>query len=96
MATQDQVILDFNGSRFVLPAKAGMAVFAALSGADIFRLTTRWERVGEQHEDVMYITPASTQEMPSLRIIGPAQFHVGIENQRVKEEEERKKNAPAT
>jgi hypothetical protein len=94
MALQDQVILDFNGARYVMPAKAGMAVFAALSGADIFRLTTRWERVGERHEDVMYITPASTEELPSLRIMGTVQFHVGIENQRVKEEEERKKNAP--
>jgi len=94
MAVQDQVILDFNGSRFVLPAKAGMAVFAALSGADVFRLNTRWEKVGERHEDVMYITPASTEELPSLRIMGTVQFHVGIENQRVKEEEERKKNAP--
>lgn len=93
MAVQDQVILDFNGSRFVLPAKAGMAVFAALSGADVYRMNTRWERVGERHEDVMYITPATPEELPSLRIIGPAQFHVGIENQRVKEEEERKKNA---
>ena len=94
MAVQDQVILDFNGARYVLPAKAGMAVFAALSGADVYRMNTRWERVGERHEDVMYITPATPEELPSLRIIGPAQFHVGIENQRVKEEEERKKNAP--
>lgn len=93
MAVQDQVILDFDGSRYVMPAKAGMAVFAALSGADIFRLSTRWEQVNERHEDVMYITPATPEELPSLRIMGPVQFHVGIENQRAKEEQERKKNA---
>jgi hypothetical protein len=94
MAVQDQVIISFSGSQYVMPAKVGIALFTALTGADIYKLNTRWERIGERHQDVQYITLVEPHETPALHAIGIAQFHVGIENQRVKEEEERKKNAP--
>jgi hypothetical protein len=93
MAVQDQVIISFNGSQYVMPAKVGIALFTALTGADIYKLNTHWERVGERHQDVQYISPVQPHEAPALHAIGTVQFHVGIENQRVKEEEERKKNA---
>jgi hypothetical protein len=93
MAVQDQVIISFSGSQYVMPAKVGIALFTALTGEDIYRRTTRWEKVNDRHEDVAYITLVDPHEAPTLQAIGPAQFHIGIENQRVKEEEERKKNA---
>ena len=96
MATQDQVIISFGGTQYVMPAKVGIALFTALAGADIYKLNTRYEKIGNYHKDVQYISIVDPHEAPFLHTIGPVQFHIGLENQRVREEEERKKNAEQT
>ena len=93
MATQDQVIISFGYTEFVVPAKAGLAIFNALAGAEIYIRESRYEKVGNQHESVMYIKLADPEKMPKLQHIGPVQFHIGLENQRMKDEAEAAKEA---
>ena len=94
MANPDQGMLDFNGSRYILPKKAGLAVFEALSGCEVYRYSSsRWEQINGRGTDVPYIHMALPEEMPSLKVISLVQFHIGVENQRVKDEEEARKNA---
>ena len=90
MANPDQVMLDFNGSRYILPKKAGLEVFEALSGCEVYRYSSRWEQINGRGTDVPYIQLTTPEETPSLRVISPVQFHIGLENQRVKDEEARK------
>lgn len=94
MATQEQVIISFSGNHYVVPAKVGMAIFTALSGSDVYRLTTHYEKVNGNYTDIAYIRPAIIDELPKLQVMGPVQFHSGIENQRAKEEAAM--NAPGT
>jgi len=86
MAAQDQVVLDLRGARYILPKKAGMALFEALSGCDMYVIENRWEQVNGKGVGVDYIKVPLDHEMPTLRIISPTQFHIGIENQRAKDE----------
>lgn len=90
---EDRVVLVFSGSEFVVPKKAGMAVFELLTGCDIYHRTTRWEKVGSESKDVPYISIVSSYSAPQLRSIGPVEFHVGLENQRAKEEAAAKEGA---
>jgi len=93
MRQEDQVVITFGYTEFVMPMKAGLAIFNALAGADIYTRESRYEKVGNEHQSVMYITPADPEKLPRLQHIGPAQFHVGLENQRVKDEMEAAKEA---
>ena len=96
MPTQDQVVLTIGYTEYVVPMKAGLAIFNAMSGADIYTREDRYEKVGNDHQRVYYIKPVDADKVPRLQHIGPAQFHVGLENQRMKEEEEARKNATTT
>lgn len=102
MAAQDQVVISFGYTEFVVPAKAGLAIFNALAGAEVYIRENRYEKVGNQHQTVAYITLADPEKMPKLQHIGPVQFHIGLENQRMKDEQEAAKeaakaaNAPTT
>lgn len=93
MATSDQVIISFGHTQYVMPAKAGMAVFAALAGQDIYVREERYEQINGKYEEVPYIKLAMQNNMPKLQHIGPVQFHIGLENQRMKDEAEAAKEA---
>lgn len=93
MATQDQVIINFSGIQYVMPSKAGMAIFAALSGSEVYRLTTTYEQVAGRYTDVSYIRTMTTDDSPKLQYMSPVQFHIGLENQRAKDEAEAAKEA---
>jgi len=95
MRQEDQVIISFGSTQYVVPAKAGLAIFAALAGADVYVRQDRYESVNGKYTSTPYITLANNEEMPKLQHIGPVQFHIGLENQRVKEEQDAK-NASAT
>jgi hypothetical protein len=86
MASQDQVVIDLRGARYILPKKAGMALFEALSGSDIYIIENRWETVNGKSMGVDYIKVPTDYELPTLRVISPTQFHIGLENQRAKDE----------
>jgi len=93
MATSDQVVISFGHVQYVMPAKAGMAVFAALAGEDIYIREERYESIGNKYEEVPYIKMVMQNNMPKLQHIGPVQFHIGLENQRVKDEQYAAKEA---
>ena len=93
MRQEDQVIITIGYNQYVMPAKAGMALFTALTGQDIYRYRTSYEKVGSTHKNVVYIADALPEDMPTLMVIGPGQFLMGIENQRVKDQEEAAKEA---
>lgn len=80
MAAQDQVILSIGYTEFVLPMKAGMAIFNAMAGAEVYIREDRYEKVGNEHQRVCYIKFVDADKVPKLQHIGPAQFHIGLEN----------------
>jgi hypothetical protein len=102
MRQEDQVIISFGYTEYVMPMKAGLAIFNALGGADVYIREDRYEKVGNDHQTVYYIKPMDPDKAPKLQHIGPAQFHIGLENQRVKDEQDAAKeaakaaNAPTT
>lgn len=84
--TFDMLILRIGYQEFIMPREAVLAFINACSGADIYVSNSRWEN-GANHP---YISLLDPDNMPSVRLIGPVQFHQGLENQRMEQE---KKNA---
>lgn len=93
MATKKQTTNDFDMlmlrvgyQEFIMPREAVLAFINACSGADIYVYNSRWEDGSNQP----YISLIEADSMPTVKLIGPMQFHQGLENHRMEQE---KKNA---
>lgn len=93
MRQEDQVVVSIGYTDFVMPMKVGMALFNAMAGTDIYIREERYEKVNGEHQAVHYIRLLTPDKTPKLQHIGPAQFHVGLENQRMRDEQEAAKAA---
>lgn len=82
----DMLILRIGYQEFVMPRDAVLAFINACSGADIYVYNSRWEDGANQP----YVSLLDTDNMPTVKLIGPMQFHQGLENHRMEQE---KKNA---
>lgn len=87
--TFDMVILRLGYTDYIMPREAALAFLNACSGSDIYKHETRWS----ESKNLSYIQMLSADEMPSVKVIGPVQFHQGLENYRMEQE---KKNAKPT
>lgn len=89
----DLVLLSGLGHRdFAVPKDAAMAIFNLFSGHDIYEVSSDW--VGGDVGSVQIAKLISHDQNPTIRTLGPVQFHQALENHRVREEEkEAKKKA---
>lgn len=73
---------------YAMPEKAAFAIFEALRGADTYRIDSKYEN----GKSVYYARLLSTEECPSLKTMGPVQFHTMREAHRMMEEAEEAKS----
>lgn len=85
----DMLILRVGYNEYVMPRAAALAFLDACSGSDVYRHSTRWENEGNHS----FISLAGVDEMPTVRLIGPVQFHQGLENHRMDMEKKNAKSA---
>ena len=83
----DLVILKIGYNEYVLPKAAAMQFMDMCVGADIYRWDSHWtSSQSEQHA-----IPLEESQMPSIRLVGPAQFLQAVELRKAYEEEQRAK-----
>lgn len=85
----DMLILRIGYNEYIMPREAVAAFVNGCAGADIYKITTRWEDGSNQP----YVSLLDSDDMPIIRLLGPMQFHQGLENHRMEQE---KKNAKPT
>lgn len=97
MATKQQfdyVLMSIGYYKYAIPKEAAFKFLEMCAGTDMYKWDDQWinsERVHEAH-------PMSPDEMPTVSLIGPVQFHQALENYKARQERERKekaKNDPA-
>jgi hypothetical protein len=85
----DLAIISFGHKTIIVPKKAALAVFEACQGQDVYDYKTKWE----EGESRGYVKLLDTEDMPTLRTIGPAHFYQALQNQKMLEERERAEKA---
>ena len=85
----DMLILRIGYQEYVMPREAVLAFIDACSGADVYVYNSRWEDGSNQP----YVSLLDVDSMPTIKLIGPVQFHQGLENHRM--EQEKKSAKPA-
>ena len=84
----DLVILSGLGHRdFAVPKDAAMAIFNLFSGHDVYEINHDWTG----NETRILARLVDSDKNPSIKTLGPVQFHQMLENQRMKDEEEEAK-----
>lgn len=83
----DKVILSINGSDYIVPKDAAMAVFDLFAGHDIYKVHM-WYQSNWQDNKQMAIKLES-EYMPTIRTLGPVQFATMRANADAKEEHDR-------
>lgn len=85
----DMLILRVGYNEYIMPRAAALAFLDACSGSDIYKYSSRWED-GATHS---FISLVDVDEMPTVKLIGPVQFHQGLENHRMDTEKKNAKSA---
>ena len=90
--TFDLVIIQMGyNHRFAMPRAAAMKFIEACACNDVYKLSTHW---GNGNSNELHAELVNPDSMPTLQLIGPAQFHQALEAKRAYDEEQRaKKNA---
>ena len=86
--TFDYVLLRLGYHEFVMPKQAALTLLDACIGADIYKHDASWDSA--QGRNISMIMPINPGEMPSISLIGPVQFHEGLENYKAQQEAKRK------
>lgn len=81
----DMVMLKIGYTEYVMPREAALAFINACAGADIYKHETLW--IGNDRRPLAKLLEPN--DMPSLQLIGPVQFHQGLENHRMEQEKKR-------
>lgn len=86
----DLVILSGLGHRdFAVPKDAAMAIFNLFAGHDVYEINNEW--VGGGVGSIQIAKLISSDQNPTIRTLGPVQFHQALENHRMREEEKEAK-----
>lgn len=91
MADFDKVVLEIGYQKLVVPKKVAMAFFEMVSGNDVYIYDSSWESVNGTSMAVPYVKAMEYDRMPSIHAINPVTFMSGIENQKTKDLEEKRK-----
>lgn len=86
--TFDYVLLRIGYHEYVMPKQAALTLLDACMGADIYKHDSSWDAL--QSRNISLIMPINPSEMPTVSLIGPVQFHEGLENYRAQQEAKRK------
>lgn len=90
MAKQfDMVVIRIGYNEFVMPKAAALQFFELCIGADIYKYDSHWNG----NETEFHAWPMPQDQMPAIRLIGPAQFMQAIELRKAYEEEQKRKKA---
>ena len=94
----DLVLVKLGYRTYTIPKAAALKLFDAFIGQDIYAVDDHWESTqnGGKGGTATYAKLVEQGGMPTLTTIGPVSFHIALENQRRKEEEEATKNASTT
>ena len=84
----DYVLLRLGYHEFVIPKQAALTLLDSCVGADIYKHDSSWDAV--QGRNISLIMPINPGEMPSISLIGPVQFHEGLENYKAQQEAKRR------
>jgi len=87
----DLVIIQMGyNHRFAMPRAAAMKFIEACACHDVYKLSTHWVSGGsnELHAELV-----DQDNMPTLQLIGPVQFHQALEAKRAYEAEQKAKDA---
>jgi hypothetical protein len=87
----DMMILNFGYQAFVVPKAAALQFMELCSGSDVYKYDTSWSPTTNSRE--VFIRPLDDGEDIRLQHIGPVQFHQGLENWKMQQEEKRAKAA---
>lgn len=87
----DMMILNLGYQSFVVPKAAALQFMELCSGSDAYKYDTSWSTTTNTSE--VFIRPLNDDEGIRLQHIGPVQFHQGLENWKMQQEEKRTKEA---
>lgn len=86
----DLVLLSGLGHRdFAVPKDAAMAIFNLFAGHDVYEVSSEW--VGGDVGSMQIAKLIGPDQNPTIRTLGPVQFHQALENHRMREEEKEAK-----
>lgn len=72
----DLVILTIGYEKFAVPKEAALHFLNLCVGSDIYKIENSWESGGT----IMHAILLEQDKMPSISVIGPAQFHQALAN----------------
>lgn len=85
----DYVLISLGYYKYALPKEAAFKFLDLCAGADLYKWDTTWSG----SESIPEARLASADEMPTVSLIGPVQFHQALENYKARQERERKEKA---
>jgi hypothetical protein len=87
----DLVIIQIGyNHRFAMPRAAAMKFIEACACHDVYKLSTHWVSGSSNELHAELVDPDS---MPTLQLVGPAQFHQALEAKRLYDAEQKAKDA---
>ena len=87
----DLVALNLGYNEYAVPKAAALHFMELFHGGDMYRLDTTWEG----NISVPVARLVDMDAMPTLRLLGPVQFHQALENARMLDEKKRRKEKAA-
>ena len=87
----DLVALKLGYNEYAVPKAAALHFMELFHGGDMYRLDTTWE----ENTSVPVARLVDMDAMPTLRLLGPVQFHQALENARMLDEKKRQKEKAA-
>ena len=87
----DMMILNLGYQTLVVPKAAALQFMELCSGSDVYKYDTSWNSTTSSAE--VFIRLLGDGEDIRLQHIGPVQFHQGLENWKMQQEEKRAKEA---
>ena len=90
MATKQQfdyVLISIGYYKYAIPKEAAFKFLDLCSGSDMYKWDTTWHE-NESVPEARLIPP---DEMPTVSLLGPVQFHQALENYKARQERERQK-----
>lgn len=85
----DLVLLSIGYKRYAMPKAAALHFMDLCAGSDIYEWDHHWKSEGsEEHAKLL-----TAEQMPSLSLVGPVQFHQAVENYKQYIEAEKVKKA---